>query len=288
MAQSPVASQPQIRIGRTAYRLRPAAGLTPDASLRLQRLRSTVLAHLRQAEVRDLTVAEVATIAAAMEDICGTTSNIPLATYRRLPSAFRSRSCGTRCAWRSVTTTTRLARAMRGVRLRSRRGTSESLFTGTPQYWRHEASWRDVRRCLRMIPVLRAEESLLTAARVAVGSGVMKRADARALQRQWERRTGRPSRRDRPRLIPPRWPRSGLASIKERSPYEDCAASRHAGVDHRHHQTSTDLHCDRWRDVSPAPAGRFGSAPSHAARSAEGRTRPCRVKADPTDRTWRC
>lgn len=209
MAQSPVASQPQIRIGRTAYRLRPAAELTLDASLRLQRLRSTVLAHLRQAEVRDLTVAEVATIAAAMEDICGTTSNIPLATYRRLPSAFR-----VTVMWHALRVALSDDDDTAGARDEGESACEAAVarlsrfYGGTPQYWRHEASWRDVRRCLRMIPVLQAEESLLTAARVAVGSGVMKRADARALQRQWERRTGRPSRRDRPPSDP-----AALASL---------------------------------------------------------------------------
>jgi L-alanine-DL-glutamate epimerase-like enolase superfamily enzyme len=43
----------------------------------------------------------------------------------------------------------------------------------------------------------RAEESLLEASRIAVGSGALKRHDAMAIQREWQRRMGRESRRHR-------------------------------------------------------------------------------------------
>jgi hypothetical protein len=76
------------------------------------------------------------------------------------------------------------------------------FYGGTPDYWRDEARERDVVRYLRMIPVLTAEESLLSASRIALGSGTMKRGDARALQRAWERQTGR-AKRDRRRVADP-------------------------------------------------------------------------------------
>jgi hypothetical protein len=64
--------------------------------------------------------------------------------------------------------------------------------------WAFQTPWPLVLAHLRMIPVLTAEESLLAAARMALGSGRLKRHDAQALHRQWVRQTGRERRARRP------------------------------------------------------------------------------------------
>jgi hypothetical protein len=61
--------------------------------------------------------------------------------------------------------------------------------------WAFETPWALVLAHLRMIPVLRAEEALHASSTVALGSGTLKRADAKQLQRTWERQTGRSRRR---------------------------------------------------------------------------------------------
>lgn len=57
----------------------------------------------------------------------------------------------------------------------------------TIAYWRHEVSVSDVRLCLRAIPRLEARESLLASARIAVGTGSLKKGAAKDIQRRWER-----------------------------------------------------------------------------------------------------
>lgn len=69
-------------------------------------------------------------------------------------------------------------------------------------YWRHQVPMSDIRMCLRAIPRLRAEESLIEATSTAVGSGVLKKGAAKATIERWTReanggrRVRRAARRD--------------------------------------------------------------------------------------------
>jgi hypothetical protein len=69
----------------------------------------------------------------------------------------------------------------------------------TIAYWRHEVPLQDINMCLRAIPRLRAQESLVVAQRIAVGTGSMKKGAAGPILRQWKRDAtgGQPRTRER-------------------------------------------------------------------------------------------
>lgn len=68
--------------------------------------------------------------------------------------------------------------------------------------WAFELPWALVEAHLEAIPRLRAEESLIAATRVALGSGTLKRADASAVHRAWSQQAHEGRRRVAPRPVP--------------------------------------------------------------------------------------
>lgn len=209
---------PQVQVGRDTYRLRAAADLPVQAWLQLDRLSATVIRLLTHATVRDLTDAEASQLSTAMTAVCQIATDIPVDRFLALSDDMRLL-----VVQQALTAARRPADEAddppeHETEFDAAFARLSRFYGGTPDYWRSTASWRDVRRYLRMIPVLQAEESLMVAARVALGSGVLKRADARALQRQWERRTGRPSRRDRPPTDPRQLAALGIGLEEKASP----------------------------------------------------------------------
>jgi hypothetical protein len=70
------------------------------------------------------------------------------------------------------------------------------FYGGDPMMWLERLPIRIVRDFAEMLPRLQAEESLLTADRVALGAGTLKQDAARELGRRWERATRDPGARD--------------------------------------------------------------------------------------------